>query len=476
MTGSAPRRAGTRSAGLHSAALRLLILLLVVPAPRASRAFDPGAQASLSTYVRLPERAAARVRLVVDAFVVSRPDGRVRVEPTRPSLDTHDDAGHSLEWMRTTLEPGPIDTLEVSFAEARIHVAGAWTTVDLTGETIDFALDREVVPGECLVVHLAFDPDAVPADSEAWHPVVRRRHPDRVPLGQRIFVALEGAGTVAVVDRRTGETNEELGVGGRPRDLVYSPVERRLYVAVAQRDELVAVDLGDVDRIRRLPLRFGDDPTRLLLTRDERSVFALARGHDALVQVSASSFQEVARINLEPRPVDLVEDPRTGRIFVSSETSRTVEVVDVQKASVVARFVVSDAPGELEFLADTGQIVVAARNGRSVERIDAGTGASIDAVDLCGPVRGMVYQERAKRLYAALAVCDELTVLRPSLDLEIDRAPLPARPGLLHLDPEGRTVLVPLPGENAVFTVDTTRTGETRRILVGPRPVAVVIP
>ena len=103
-------------------------------------------------------------------------------------------------------------------------------------------------------------------------------------------------------------------------------------------------------------------------------------------------------------------------------------------------------------------------------------GGNFDAVDVCGPVRGMIYQERTKRLYAALAVCDELTVLRPSLDLEIDRVPLPARPGLLHLDPEGRTVLVPLPGENALFTVDTTRTGETGLILVGPRPVAVVIP
>ena len=92
MTGSAPSRAGTRFAGLHSAALQLLILLLVVPAPRASRAFDPGAQASLSTYVRLPERTAAHFRLHVEAFVVVRPDGRVRVDPVRSTLYTDRDA------------------------------------------------------------------------------------------------------------------------------------------------------------------------------------------------------------------------------------------------------------------------------------------------------------------------------------------------------------------------------------------------
>ena len=470
------RADGARIHGPNRVAILLLLAAILVPGPRVSASFDPASQSSVAVYLRLPDRITAQVRLEIDRFEFDTADGTIGVAPTRRVIDSGSDAGRSFQWARAVIEPAAVDSFRVVLASARVRVGEIWTEVDLSGEVVGFDLRRDLRPGECLVMNFAFDPDATAVDAETWRPVLRRTHPERPPLGQRIFVAQSGAGTIAVVDRRGGDVVEEIGVGGRPVDLAWSVVERRLYVAVAERDEIVAIDLGDIDRIRRLPLGFGDEPSRVLLSADERVLHVIARGHDSLVQVSAQTFQETARIRLEPRPVDLVEDPRSGRIFVTSEASRSVEVIDPAAGAVTARFTTRNVPGEIEFLGDVSELLVASREGSSLERIDAGTGASIDSIELCGTVQGLAYQDRSQRVFAAMDLCREVAVLRPVLDLEIGTVALGGDPGLIRLDPEQRMLLVPLPAENAIVLVNTSRAREVQSFDVGPGPVSVVVP
>lgn len=469
------RRSEVRpSAGARGGAAIVFVLLLLCGS--ATAGLDPDHEANLTVFGRIAPRIATGVELRIDGFRVTTADGAVDVAPGRTSWTTAGDAGTPRELMRAALPAGRVDSLHVRLDEARVRIGGIWTAVDLRDVPIGFAVRRDLAPGECLVLHLSFDPDATAVDADPWRPVLDLRVPERPPLGQRIFVALADAGTLAVLDRRSGEVVEEIGVGGRPTDLVYSQVERRLFVTVAGRDELVAIDLGDVDRLRRLPLRFGDEPTRLILSDDERDVFVLARGHDALVRVSNQTFQESDRIPVEARPVALATDPRTGRVFVSSETTREIQVIDPRERTTVERFVVRDVPGEMVFLNTSRELLVGARDARSIERIDAGSGATIDALELCGPVRGMVAQRRSGRVFAVLSICDELSVLRPRLDLEIATQRLPGRPGRAWLDPEERMLLVPIPDDGVLLELNTSRTREVLVREVGPRPVAVSVP
>lgn len=460
----------------HGRLVGAIVVLALSLAGPALAGLDPAHQAHLTVFGRAASRSAAAVELHVERFELSTSEGRVDVVPTRPLLSSERDAGTPRTWMRSAFASGRLDSLRVVFDHARVRIGGVWTEVDLSGHPVDIEIRRDLAPGECLVLHLDFDPDATSIDADVWRPVLRPRIPERPPLGQRIFVALEAGGTVAVLDRRSGEVVQEIGVGGRPTDLVYSALERRLFVTVAGRDELVAVDLGHVDQLRRLPLRFGDAPSRIILSDDEQDVFVLARGHDALVRISNQSFQEGARIPLEPRPVALVADPRSGRVFVSSELSRVVEVVDPRENAVVDRFEVRDAAGEMVFLPAERELLVAAHDTRSLARLDAGSGATIDSIELCGPVRGLAAQARSSRVFALLALCDQLTVLLPRLELEIESQPLPAAAGRARLDPEGRMLLVTLPEDASVLSINTSRTREVRIHEVGPRPVAVIVP
>ena len=81
-----------------------------------------------------------------------------------------------------------------------------------------------------------------------------------------------------------------------------------------------------------------------------------------------------------------------------------------------------------------------------------------------------------RRVFAAVDLCREITVLRPELDLEVGRSEVPGRPGLVALDPEERMLLLPLPGDGIVLVINAARVHEHARFHVGPTPVAVVVP
>lgn len=461
----------------HDARLiRAAVFVVLLLAGPVSAEFDPGFETHLSVFGRVPSRVNAQVELELSRFEIFAAADTLRFAPTRAVVSSSTDAGRARSLLRATFAPGRIDSLRVVFASARVLAGEAETRVDLEGVSSTTALTRETLPGECLVVYVDFDPDATAVDAVPWRPSIRFGFPERPPLGQGAFVALEGGGTVAVLDRRTGFVAAEFGTGGRPTDVIYSALERRLFVAVAGRDEIVAVDFGDIDRVRRLPLRFGDEPTRLLLSEDERDVYVLSAGHDALITVSSQTFQETSRVPLSPRPVAIVNDARSGNVYVSSESARIIEVVDPARGAVIQSFNVRETPGEMVFLPRSSELLVAARDGRSLERVDVRSGASVESIELCGPARGLDVQQRSERVYVAMDLCRELSVLRPRLDLEIDRRALPGSPGRLRLDPEERMLLVPMPEEGTLLSINTSRLRGFSVYDVGPRPVAVIVP
>jgi len=453
-----------------------LFLVLALISAAAHADFDPDDQTHLTVFGQIPARTSSRVELKIARFEIFTSGDTHTFSPLRTGLATPADAGRARLLLRAALAVGRIDSLRVVLDAARVEVGEASTDVDLSDVVVTMGLSLEALPGECIVLHLDFDPDGTPVDADPWQPVLEFGFSERPPLGQTLFVALEDGGTVAVLDRRSGTVAAEFGVGGRPTDLVYSALERRLFASVAARDELVVVDLGDIDRMRRLPLRFGDNPSRVLLTEDERDVLVLSSGHDALVVVSSQTFQETARIPLTPRPVAVATDERSAQVFVSSGSTRTVEVVDLARSSVVGSFVVRDMPGEMVYLAEARELLVASQDGRSIERLDARSGASLESIEMCGPATGMELQRRSQRVFVAMDLCRELSVLRPRLDIEVARQSIPGAPGRLRLDPEERMLYVTIPAAGSLLVVNSNRVRETFVIDVGPRPVAVEIP
>jgi hypothetical protein len=257
--------------------------------------------------------------------------------------------------------------------------------------------------------------------------------------------------------------------------MVFEAASRRLLVAIAERDELVSIETGEHPAVNRLPLNLGDDPTRLALLTQGRRVAVLCPGRDAVVLVSTASLQTEHRVPVAPRPIAMAADARGDRLFVSSELGGRVEVLDPETGAIVASLTSVEDPGEMLVLSD-GRLAVASRAGRRIEVLDPQTGVVSSAIDLCGPVVGMVGLERQNRLYAALDLCDEISILRTDPLLEVGRIEIGTSMGLIAAGEVGRWVFVPQPDHDRLLFLVANRPTELVVIETGAGPWTAVSP
>lgn len=433
-------------------------------------------QAHIQIHVTVPETAAVPTELVVDRVEFVGRIATYPFTPARPLLASEELRGRFPLFLDAAIPADLVDSVRVTWKSAAVRIDAALTEPTMEGRTTSFALGRQYEAGSASVHHLHWDPDATDPAAETWMPRLWMEEPVAPPVTTMLLVSQEASGTVAIVDRRTGVVVDAIATGGSPRGLTWSAAQQRLFVAVGRRDEVVAVDLGGQRIVRRIPLDFGDEPTRLSISTDGTRLYVLCPGRDALVILSTVSLQENARVLLAPGVVAIAEDPRTGRVFVSSARGRSIEVVDPLRGAVVHSFPRPEAPGEIAFVGEEEGLAVAARDGRTLELVDPVTGAGRFEFTLCGPVRGLAYQARTDRLHAVLDLCDEVSILRPARGLEFARLTLPAAGGLPAIDPEDRTLFVPLPEQSAVLGINTSHGRDARRIETAGRPYQVVVP
>lgn len=458
----------------------ILVLMLAAscasaPAMAGSSVFDPAHEALVVINVATPKLVRTSARLHLGTLEVCSGSRTTSVDPLFEELDSGELAGRAPRWGSFTLEPGLLDSLVIHWKDIEVRVSEAWTRPASATRASAIPLMRRVVAGEVLVLNLLWQPDAQAADAADWRPVFELEELAEPPLGARMYVSEEARGIVSVLERRSGRMVRGLPVGGEPRDMVWDPLRHRLYVATAGRDELVSVDLSGPASLSRLPLTFGADPTRVLLSRDRERIAVLAPGRDMVFLFSANSLQEIARIRVGQGPVGMTEAARDRRIFVSCRLDGRIDVIDPERGQVVDQFTQFDSPGEIVTLR-SGLLALGQRSGRRVKFLDPATGAVRSAIDLCGPVQGLVDAPRVDRLFALTNLCSEVAILRAASGLEVGRIRLDERAALISLGPRQAELLVPLPGSRRIMLVSIDHTADRRFFEVGPGPWRAVAP
>jgi len=455
-----------------------LLAAVVTPgfhAAQAASGYDPGHEGLVLITVAVPERVEIAARLHLESITACVGSRRIPVPVHFTELDSRSLAGRSPRWGSFALEPAVLDSLLITWQGVDVRVEEAWTYPDASEAANTFAMGRRINAGEVVVVNLRWEPDAMPAAADDWRPHFEIEELVEPPPGARVYVSEEDRGVVAVYDRAAGRLVRALPAGGKPRDLVWDELRQRLYVTVAGRDELLAIDPTGRATIRRLPLSYGADSTRLILTQDGSRIAVLAPGRDMVFLFSAASLQEIAKIPVGQGPEALVEDPRTGRILVSCNRAGRIDVIDPGSARVVRRFEQMGSPSELLMLG-SGQLAVGQDPGRRIELLDPATGAVQATVNACGPVDGLLELSRFERVLALSNFCSEITILRVGAGLELGGIPLDEVAGLPSLGPRGAEVFVPLPDSNRILVFSSDRAADQAMLDVGPTPWRVLVP
>jgi DNA-binding beta-propeller fold protein YncE len=281
-----------------------------------------------------------------------------------------------------------------------------------------------------------------------------------------------------IIDRLSGRVVGARWVDDDPRGIAYSGTEQMFYVALADQDAIGVLEALSLTPINVVPLQFGDEPSRLLISTDRALLFVLSPGSRTLTGMSLRSLQQQFRLPVDQGPMSLAQDPVSGYVYVACEDAGIVQVVDPRLGSVVASLAPAPAPQEVIVDPFTRALFVGGTVQRRVYQINLSEEDDIAGgeINLCGSALGLAYNPKTLRLYAGIPRCRNLAVVRPELGIEFASVPLPGEPGLMAFDQEFRQLFVVLPREGAVAIVNPNRGLVETVVDVGARPFAVVVP
>jgi hypothetical protein len=432
--------------------------------------------ARIVVYFEVPEGAAPEVTLHLSSLRIATADDTIRVAPRVRTLSATELAGRQIRLGEAFVPPGILRTFLLDYEAIEAKVGAAVVSPSPPPGGTRIVLDLAVQGESATLVVLRWI--ARPVDPEAPHhePAIELHERAVPPLGSLAFVSNADSGYLTILDPFAMKVVDVLEVGSGPRDLAYSRRFQRLYVAVAGSDEIVTVNALNRQILRRVPLRLGDEPSRLLLTEAEDELYVLNTGTETMSVMVTQSLQEAWRVPLRERPRGLAYDARRNVVFVSSEFAGRILAYDTRLQTELTSITADSSPTEILFSDLEGQLFVASSARRRLLSLDLRLNELAGELTLCGTIDGLAYHPQSGRLYCALGDCKEVAISIPDQSLEVGAIRLPGRPGLMAFDPRYRHLLVTLPEDDQVAICSANNQRLISLVEVGSRPFDVVVP
>ncbi len=435
-----------------------------------------GEQATLFVYLEVPADYSVPTEISLAELLLHGAGDPVGLAPRQRRLVAADLAGQQILLAVATLAAGHYDSLSVVLGgvTARSGAATVRPPVAPDGETFPVPVDLR--RDEAAVISLVWQPGPVPAAGHKYRLALHAATRPVPPLGALAFVTERESGTVLVVDRLAGRVVDAVGVGPEPGEIIYSSARQKLYVAEADADGIGVIDALTLRLERIVPLSFGDDPDRLALSPDQRTLYVLNPGSRSLVALTTSSMQEQYRTTVGDGPRDLALDPDNGNVFVACEFEGEVQVFTPAGLTRRSSLVMTPTPVAVAVAANTRQLYIASASRNRIQGLDLQDGRDLGGQTLCGPASYLVFSPRSRQLFAALPSCSEIALLRPVDGFEFAPFGLPSAPAYLTFDPACRQLLVVLPQSATLVILEANRGTLQSTVELGGRPYAVVAP
>jgi DNA-binding beta-propeller fold protein YncE len=226
--------------------------------------------------------------------------------------------------------------------------------------------------------------------------------------GQRLFVSAVGNHTLEVLDLQSGKRVHTIADLAEPQGVYYDASTNRLFVACALDG---AVKIFDATTYRLLnTAKFPDDADNIRYDTRSKSVIVGYAGAKALrnrqegtggLGFIDSNGKVTAEVVIDAHPESFQLEKTGTRLFVNVPDKEEIEVLDVAKREVIARWPVTSARENFPMTLDEShhRLLVATRTPPRPLVFDTESGKEIASLETAGSSDDLFYDTAKARIY-----------------------------------------------------------------------------
>ena len=219
--------------------------------------------------------------------------------------------------------------------------------------------------------------------------------------GNRLFVAALAAGSIEVIDLRTGKRTERIEALQEPQGVAYAAAAHRLFIASGASGDVRAFSDGKPSPVATA--KGLDDADNL---RFDGTTGQLYVGYGHALAILDADLRLVKRVALSGHP-EAFEFERAGpHLYINVPSAGHIAVVDRSSAKLIATWGLGGASRNFPMALDepNHRLFIATRQPARLLVYDTATGKRTAELPVCGDADDLFYDGRRRRLYL---VCGE---------------------------------------------------------------------
>lgn len=295
------------------------------------------------------------------------------------------------------------------------------------------------------------------------------------------YITNEKDNSLTVIDTDKMEVIKTVDVGRRPRGIIMSADEKRVYVCASDDDRVEIRDAKSLELIRYLPS--GPDPELFILHPDGRTLF-IANEDDNMVTVVDVIDQVVIEeipVGVEPEGMGM---NAIGTVLVNtSETTNMAHFINTDTLEIEANVLVDARPRVAIFNRDNSEVWVSSEVGGTVSIIDPRNHAVLKLIkfDIPGvddeaiqPV-GIRLSKDGEYAFVALGPANRVAVIEQKSKKVLEYLLVGQRVWQLAFTPDEKFLYTTNGVSNDVSVIEVAKLKVLKSIKVGRFPWGVTI-
>jgi DNA-binding beta-propeller fold protein YncE len=215
--------------------------------------------------------------------------------------------------------------------------------------------------------------------------------------GQRIFLSALGNHTVEVLDVQSGKHLRTITDLAEPQGVYYDPSTNRLFVACANDGATKLFDAGTFGLLETAKFSADADNIRS----DARGHRVIVGYGDGALAFLDSNGKKTGEIALDAHPESFQIEKAGTRVFVNVPDRKEIQVADLVKNVVLAKWPVTSALKNYPMALDEAhhRLLVGCRAPARMLAIDTETGKQTASVEIVGDTDDLFYDAAKNRVY-----------------------------------------------------------------------------